>query len=60
MELEYSQSRSFLQGAWRGLRMGASYTRSYASLRHANLIPHSVNGGSSYAHRCFNVYASAT
>ncbi|MBM3841755.1 MAG: hypothetical protein FJ397_00605 [Verrucomicrobia bacterium] len=60
MELEYSQSLSFLPGVWRGLNVRASYTRSYASLRRANLIPHSVNGGLSYAHRGFNVYASAT
>jgi iron complex outermembrane recepter protein len=58
MELEYSQSLSFLPGPFRGLNVRASYTRSYASIAKANMIPHSVNGGLSYAYRGFNVYAN--
>ena len=58
MELEYSQSLSFLPGAFRGLNVRASYTRSYASIPKINMIPHSINAGLSYAYRNFNVYAN--
>ena len=60
MELEYSQSLSFLPGPFRGLNVRASYTRSYASIKKANMIPHSINGGLSYAYRGFNIYSSLT
>jgi outer membrane receptor protein involved in Fe transport len=60
MELEYSQSLSFLPAPFKGLNVRASYTRSYASIRRANLIPHSINGGVSYAYRGFNVYTALT
>lgn len=58
MELEYSQSLSFLPGPFKGLNIRGSYTRSYASIPKPNMIPHSINGGLSYASRRLNVYAN--
>ncbi len=58
MELEYSQSLSFLPDAFRGLNVRASYTRSYASIPKVNMVPHSINAGLSYAYRKFNVYTN--
>ena len=58
MELEYSQSLSFLPAPFKGLNVRASYTRSYASIRRVNMIPHSVNAGLSYAYRKLNVYTN--
>jgi TonB-dependent receptor len=58
MELEYSQSLSFLPGPFRGLNVRASYTRSYASIPRANLVPHSINGGLSYNYRRLNLYSN--
>lgn len=58
MELEYSQSLSFLPKPFKGLNIRASYTRSYASIPKANMIPHSVNAGLSYANRFFNLYTN--
>jgi iron complex outermembrane recepter protein len=58
MELEYSQSLSFLPDPLKGLNVRASYTRSYASIRKANMVPHSINAGLSYAYRKFNVYTN--
>ena len=58
MELEYSQSLSFLPGPFRGLNVRASYTRSYASIRKANMVPHSINAGLSYAYRKLNLYTN--
>jgi TonB-dependent receptor len=60
MELEYSQSLSFLPSPFKGVNVRASYTRSYASIPKANMIPHSINGGLSYAYKGFNVYSSLT
>lgn len=58
MELEYSQSLSFLPAPFKGLNVRASYTRSYASIRKANMIPHSINAGLSYGYRRLNVYTN--
>lgn len=58
MELEYSQSLSFLPNPFKGMNIRASYTRSYASILKANMIPHSVNAGLSYANHRFNVYSN--
>ncbi|MES2695791.1 MAG: TonB-dependent receptor [Verrucomicrobiota bacterium] len=58
MEYEYSQSLSFLPAPFKGLNVRASYTRTTASIIKANLIPHSVNAGLSYAYRRFNAYAN--
>ncbi|MCX6954665.1 MAG: TonB-dependent receptor [Verrucomicrobia bacterium] len=58
MELEYSQSLSFLPDLFRGLNVRASYTRSYASIPKVNMVPHSINGGLSYAYRKLNLYTN--
>jgi iron complex outermembrane receptor protein len=58
MELEYSQSLSFLPGPFKGLNIRASYSRSYASIVKVNLIPHSINAGLSYGYRRLNLYAN--
>ena len=58
MELEYSQSLSFLPGPFRGLNVRASYTRSYASIPKANMVPHSINAGLSYNYRRLNLYTN--
>ncbi len=58
MELEYSQSLSFLPSPFRGLNVRASYTRSYASIPKANMVPHSVNAGLSWAYRNLNLYTN--
>ena len=58
MTLEYSQALSFLPGALRGLNASASYTRSYASIPKANMVPHSINAGLSYSYRQLNAYTN--
>lgn len=58
MELEYSQSLSFLPGAWRGLNVRASYTRNYASVVMTSMAPHAISAGAGYAFRGLNVSAS--
>ena len=58
MELEYSQSLSFLPGLLSGLNIRASYTRNYASIKKSNLVPHSINAGLSYSYRKLNLYSN--
>jgi TonB-dependent receptor len=58
MELEYSQSLSFLPNPFKGLNIRASYTRSYASIPKANMVPHSINAGLSYSYRRFSIYSN--
>jgi TonB-dependent receptor len=58
MELEYSQSLSFLPDLFRGLNVRASYTRSYASIPKVNMVPHSINAGLSYSYRKLNAYTN--
>mgnify|MGYP003887211907 FL=1 len=58
LELEYSQSLSFLPEMFRGLNVRASYTRSYASIPKANMVPHSINAGLSYSYRQLNAYTN--
>ena len=60
MEYEYSQSLSFLPEPFRGLNVRASYTRNYAEIKKANMIPHSLNAGVSYAYRRASAYANLT
>jgi TonB-dependent receptor len=57
-EFEYSQSLSILPAPFGGLNVRASYSRSYASIPKANMIPHSINAGLSYAYNGFNAYAN--
>lgn len=59
MEWEYRQSLSFLPRPFQGLTVRASYARNTADIPKANLMPHSVNAGLSYAYRGFNIYANA-
>ena len=58
MELEYSQSLSFLPGLLKGLGVRASYSRNYAQVIVANMSPHLVSAGLSYAHNRLNLYAN--
>ena len=58
MELEYSQSLSFLPNPFKGLNIRASYTRSYASIPKANMVPHSLNAGLSYSYRRLSIYSN--
>lgn len=59
MELEYSQSLSFLPGALRGLNVRASYSRNYAGIINPNMSPHLVSGGLSYSAGRFSLYTNA-
>ena len=58
MELEYSQSLSFLPGPWSGFGVRTSYTRNYAQVIVANMSPHLVTAGLNYAHRRGQFYAN--
>ena len=58
MEYEYSQSLSFLPHPFSGLNVRASYTRNYAQIKVANMIPHSINAGLSYTYGRFSGYAN--
>lgn len=59
MELDYSQSLSFLPAPFKGLSVRASYTRNYASVVTPNMSPHGVNAGLSYSFKRLSVYTSA-
>ncbi|MES2697751.1 MAG: TonB-dependent receptor [Verrucomicrobiota bacterium] len=58
MELEYSQSLSFLPRPFKGLNLRASYTRSYADVVTPQMSPHAFNTGFNYTLGRFNVYTS--
>jgi TonB-dependent receptor len=58
MELEYSQSLSFLPRPWSGFSLRASYTRNYAQVTVANMSPHLVAAGLNYSHRRGQLYAN--
>jgi len=58
MELEYSQSLSFLPAPFKGLNVRASYTRNYAEIVTPQMVPHSANAGISYSFGRYNVYAN--
>lgn len=60
MELEYSQSLSFLPSPFNGLNIYANYTRNYATQLYPLMIPHSVKTGFSYAFKRFNMNAGYT
>jgi hypothetical protein len=59
LEIEYSQSLSFLPGAFRGLNARLSYTRNYATVTTANMSPHGINGGLSWSYKRLSLYSSA-
>ncbi len=54
MELEYSQSLSFLPGYLSGLAVRGSYTRNYAETIMTSVAPHAVSLGVSYSYRRLN------
>lgn len=58
MELEYSQSLSFLPRPFNGFNVRASYTRNYAEVTLPLMSEHSVKAGLSYGWRAMNVYAN--
>jgi len=58
MELEYSQSLSFLGEYFKRLSVRGSYTRLYAEVPRANLTPHLASGGINYTLKKLNVYAN--
>ena len=58
MEIEYSQSLSFLGQAFRRLSVRGSYTRVYAEVPRANLTPHLASGGLNYSINRLNLYAN--
>ena len=58
LELEYSQSLSFLPGALKGLNARLSYTRNYANVITANMSPRGVNAGLSWSFKRLNLYSS--
>ena len=58
IELEHSQSLSFLPRPFNGLNVRASYTRNQAEIILPLLAEHSVKTGLSYAWRGFNLYGN--
>jgi len=58
MELEYSQSLSFLGELFKRLSIRGSYTRLYAEVPRANLTPHLASGGINYTLNKFNIYTN--
>ncbi|MBL9199630.1 MAG: TonB-dependent receptor [Opitutaceae bacterium] len=58
MEIEYSQSLSFLGKAFRRLSVRGSYTRVYAEIPRANLTPHIANGGLNWSFGRLNLYGN--
>lgn len=58
MTLEYSQALSFLPGPFKGLNVSASYTRTYASVRKALMVPRMLGGTLSYRYRRLSFSAS--
>jgi TonB-dependent receptor len=58
MELEYSQSLSFLPRPFKGLNARASYTRTYSDVITPNMAPHGASFGLSYSLSRFSIYAN--
>ncbi|MBI4621745.1 MAG: TonB-dependent receptor, partial [Verrucomicrobia bacterium] len=58
MELDYSQSLSFLPRPFNGFNVRASYTRNYAEVTLPLMSEHSVKAGLSYGWRMLNVYGN--
>jgi iron complex outermembrane recepter protein len=58
MELEYSQTLSFLPRPFKSLTARASYTRSYSSVVTPQMSPHGASAGLNYTFRRLNVYGS--
>ncbi len=60
MELEYSQSLSFLPDPFGGLNVRASYTRNYAEVIMTGMSAHAISGGLGYAFGGASLYTNAT
>lgn len=58
LELEYSQSLSFLPKPFSGFNIRGSYTRSYADRKVVDMSPHAVTGGLSYTFKRLSLYTS--
>ncbi|MDO8540111.1 MAG: TonB-dependent receptor [Opitutaceae bacterium] len=58
MEIEYSQSLSFLPRPLKGLNLRASYTRNYADVTITNMAPHGAHAGLHYSFNRFSVNTS--
>lgn len=58
MEIEYSQSLSFLPHPFKGLNVRASYTHNYAQVIFPTMAPHAASGGISYTFNRLNVYTN--
>jgi len=58
VELEYSQSLSFLPGVFRGLGVRASYTHNSAETVVPDLVPNAASAGINYAYRRFSAYVN--
>ena len=59
LEVEYSQSLSFLPNPLKGLAVRASYTRNYAEVITPSMAPHGVSGGVSWSWRRINASINA-
>lgn len=59
LTVEYSQALSFLPGVLSGLNISGSYTRTYASVLRAGLVPHMLGGSLSYRHKRLALGVSA-
>ncbi len=59
LEVEYSQSLSFLPSPLKGLSLRASYTRNYAEVVTPSMAPHGVSGGVSWSWRRVNASINA-
>ncbi len=58
MELEYSQSLSFLGEKFKRLSVRGAYTRIYAEIARANLTPHMASAGLNYTLNRLNLYTN--
>jgi iron complex outermembrane recepter protein len=58
MEIEYSQSLSFLPRPFQGLNCRFSYTRNYSEVITPNMSPHGANAGLNYSFRRLQLNAS--
>lgn len=58
LELEYSQSLSFLPKPFSGLNVRANYTRNQADTKVVDMAPHLLSGGVSYSHRGVTLYTN--
>ena len=58
IEVEYSQSLSFLGERFKRLSVRASYSRNYATPVRANISPHNASAGLNYTLGRFNAYTN--